>query len=237
MNKSRRIVAEQARGLAALGYSVLVVDWFGTGDSTGDFGDADWETWVSDVEHAMRWMRDKGIESVYFWGMRLGALLALDCARHYAGDINGIMLWQPVNKGNVFLTQFLRLRLAADLVSAGEKITTKELRAQLQAGQQVEVAGYELSPRLAAAIDSLDLKELLAGYTGKLLWLELLAGEERPVPAVTTRIINELQDGGRDISFHKVVCEPFWSLPELVPAPALVETATNAFQNTLQCPA
>ncbi len=234
MNKSRRIVAEQARAFVALGYTVLVVDWLGTGDSSGDFGDADWQIWTSDVEHAIRWMHNEGIEGIYFWGMRLGALLALDCARQHADALNGILLWQPVNKGAIFLTQFLRLRLAADLVAAGEKITTKALRAQLKDGQSVEVAGYELSPELAADIDRLDLNELLSGYQGKLLWLELLAAEDRPVPAATSNIINTWHNEGRDISFHKVVCEPFWSLPELVIAPALIASSTSAFQNTFQ---
>lgn len=228
-------MAEQARAFVSLGYTVLVVDWLGTGDSTGDFADADWETWGSDAEQAIRWMQEEGIETIYLWGMRLGALLALDCARHHSTAVKGILLWQPVNKGKVFLTQFLRLRLAADLVAAGEKITTKELRAQLEAGQSVEVAGYELSPQLAAGIDRLDLNELLADYPGKLLWMELLASEERPVPVATTTIINARQDDGRDIEFHKVVCEPFWSLSELVQAPALIESSTIAFQNTFQC--
>ena len=235
MNKSRRIVAEQSRAFAALGYSVLVVDWFGTGDSAGEFSEADWDTWLADAQHAIRWLQDNGVESIYFWGMRLGALLALDCARHCSAELKGILLWQPVHKGAVFLTQFLRLRLAADLVSADEKITTRELRAQLDEGQDVEVAGYALSPGLASAIDQLDLKELLAAYHGKLLWIEMLASEERPVPVATTRLIEEIQAGGGDIAFRKIVCEPFWSLQELVSAPALIESGTHAFQKTLPC--
>lgn len=237
MNKSRRIVAEQARAFASLGHTVLLVDWFGTGDSEGDSGEADWNTWASDVDYAMRWMQDQGIEQVCFWGMRLGALLALDSARHYPDRLNGILLWQPLSKGRNFLTQFLRLRLAADLVRAGEKITTRSLREQLDAGNSIEVAGYELSSKLAADIDELDIGELLAEYSGKLLWLEMLASEERPVPVATRKLIDELQSRRRDISFHQVICEPFWLLPELVVVPALLEASTNAFQKNLQCSA
>ena len=235
MNKSRRIVAEQARAFAALGYTVLLVDGFGTGDSAGDFAEADWDTWVADTDPVMQWMLEEGIERVCFWGMRLGALLALDCARHYANRLDGVLLWQPVIKGKNFLTQFLRLRLAADLVTAGEKITTRMLREQLADGSHVEVAGYELSPRLAAGIDGLDLETLLSEYTGKLLWLEVLASEERPVPAATARLVDDLQQQGRDILFHTVVCETFWSLAELVPATEMIDVGTATFRKHFQC--
>ena len=40
MNRARRMVALQARDLAAAGWDVLQLDLFGTGDSQGDFGDA-----------------------------------------------------------------------------------------------------------------------------------------------------------------------------------------------------
>ena len=42
MNKSRRMVALQARALAEDGLAVLLVDPLGCGDSPGDFGDATW---------------------------------------------------------------------------------------------------------------------------------------------------------------------------------------------------
>ena len=45
MNKSRRLVALQARRLAAAGFGVLVPDLYGTGDSAGDFAEARWSIW------------------------------------------------------------------------------------------------------------------------------------------------------------------------------------------------
>ncbi len=236
MNKSRRIVAQQARALACRGCTVLLVDPFGTGDSEGDFGEADPATWSEDVRYAMGWLQNEGVSGLYFWGMRLGALLALDSARRHAERVDGVWLWQPVAGGKQFLTQFLRLRLAADLMGAGEKITTGSLRESLAAGDAVEVAGYELSPALAAGIDALDLRELLAAYAGRLAWLELLAAEDRPVPVVTRRLLDAVREEGRDIAFRTLVCEPFWSLPELVQAPALIDAGTDLFAEAFPCP-
>ena len=50
MNKARRQAAIQARALASDGFSVLVPDLFGTGDSDGELRDARWETWLDDLE-------------------------------------------------------------------------------------------------------------------------------------------------------------------------------------------
>ena len=57
MNKSRRMAALQARALADAGWAVLQIDLAGCGDSSGDFGDADWATWVADVRTAATWLR------------------------------------------------------------------------------------------------------------------------------------------------------------------------------------
>jgi len=42
MNKSRRMVALQARALAGRGFAVLQMDALGCGDSAGDMQDATW---------------------------------------------------------------------------------------------------------------------------------------------------------------------------------------------------
>ena len=72
---------------------------------------------------AVSWMRERGYESIVLLGLRLGGLLALDAARDPAANISRVVLWQPVLRGEQMMTQFLRLRLAADLSSgkAGER--------------------------------------------------------------------------------------------------------------------
>ena len=57
MNKARRMAALQSRRLAALGYSVLQIDLFGCGDSSGDFADAR-EIWKR-PQIALDWLRPK----------------------------------------------------------------------------------------------------------------------------------------------------------------------------------
>ena len=54
------MVSLQAKQFCHKGYAVLIVDLFGTGDSEGDFGDANWEIWQNDMCVALRWLQDKG---------------------------------------------------------------------------------------------------------------------------------------------------------------------------------
>ncbi len=74
LNKSRRMIAQQARRLAAAGFGVLIPDLYGTGDSAGDFGDARWEIWREDLARCAVWLRQRGHESLILWGVRLGGL-------------------------------------------------------------------------------------------------------------------------------------------------------------------
>src|SRR5688500_5815022 len=49
MNKSRRMCALLARGLAADGWRVVRIDLLGCGDSAGSLRDASWEQWCDDL--------------------------------------------------------------------------------------------------------------------------------------------------------------------------------------------
>ncbi len=81
MNKSRRMVALQAREFARHDYGVLVIDLFGTGDSQGDFSDASWSLWKQSLTEICAQLLQQGF-NVSFWALRSGALLALDVAEH-----------------------------------------------------------------------------------------------------------------------------------------------------------
>lgn len=81
MNKSRRMFAILAEQLAASGIGVLSVDLFGTGDSQGEFNDARWDTWLSDIDCAIAFLRQRSAQRIAVLGLRAGALLALDFQR------------------------------------------------------------------------------------------------------------------------------------------------------------
>jgi exosortase A-associated hydrolase 2 len=221
MNKTRRLAAQQARALAALGIGVLQLDLHGCGDSGGDFVDARWETWRADVARGRDWLEQRLGLRAGLWGARLGALLALDAAQ--AGPApERLLLWQPVLSGAVALNQFLRLRVAGDMLAdAAGGGGTRALRAELAAGRALEVAGYELAPQLAAALEPLEAAQLFPPCP--VHWFEVGPG---PAPS-TQRVANAWRARGVALTLEQVDCAPFWATQEIAACPQLL-AATGA---------
>ena len=111
MNKSRRMISLQARNFAQLGYAVLILDLFGTGESSGEFGAITWAIWLENIQSAINWLKQQGARTIDLWGLRTGCLLAMDFAGQSQEPIKHLLCWQPVINGETFITQFLRLRM------------------------------------------------------------------------------------------------------------------------------
>ncbi|MBI1285829.1 MAG: hydrolase 2, exosortase A system-associated [Thiobacillus sp.] len=224
MHKSRRMAALQARAMAARGYAVLQIDLTGCGDSAGDFSDASWSAWLDDARLAHACLHEKAALPVTLWGLRTGALLAADLARQLL-DIHGLLLWQPVSDGSLFLNQFLRIKLASEMLSEGQsKSGTKELLAQLEAGQGVEVGGNMLSPAMARELGGLKLAHLVPQCP--VTWLEVgaLAGEH--LSPASQHIADSWREAGAAVQSRTVAGDPFWATQEITECWDLIE-ATN----------
>ena len=125
--------------LSASGHHVMRFDYFGTGDSGGDLGDAGLAAWRSDIRLAMEELREaSGIERVSLVGLRLGAALAAEVAAQSTALVDSLILWDPI-------------------VSGRDYVDTLE-----QIGSGAEVDGFELSASLAAEMREIDLREVLA---------------------------------------------------------------------------
>jgi exosortase A-associated hydrolase 2 len=232
MNKSRRMAALQSKALAAMGLGVLQMDLYGCGDSDGDFGDAAWEIWKDDIAHAKQWLTRKGYVSVHFWGLRLGALLALDYARDTAreNDSAKFILWQPIVNGKSFLTQFLRLRLVNKIMAndRGETSSVQALREMLRVGQTLEIAGYTLSPRMAAAIDDLKMGQLIV-KNGGIYWFEIIPDAGRELSPASVSVLETWGRSGIDPKVALIPGLPFWATQEISECPELLTATIESF--------
>jgi exosortase A-associated hydrolase 2 len=227
MNKSRRMAALQARALSAAGISVLQVDLYGCGDSAGDFGEATWPRWVDDVLEAVRWVRDRTGFAPILWGLRSGCLLARAALAKLdaAGEL---VFWQPVISGNQHLQQFLRLRVAGELVGRAnpERTGTNELRAALAAGTALDIAGYTLAPELALGLDAADLAPLAARC--RVAWLEVSSTEPPEIAPAGRMRVAAWQSAGSDVVATAVAGLPFWQTQEIAECAPLIEATTAA---------
>lgn len=224
MNKTRRMAALQSRALAARGYGVLQIDLHGCGDSSGDFGDARWASWKQDAAAGCAWLQQRLGRPPGLWGLRLGALLALDYASTAGHPLGAVLLWQPVLNGSTYLTQFLRLRVASELLAEneGERGGTKALRAALLAGEVLEVGGYALAPALAASIEGASAAEL-AVRDCPVYWLEVVAAADRPLPVAAAAVALRWQQQGVALQAVPVFGPSFWATQEITENPALVD--------------
>ena len=227
MNKSRRMAGLQARRLAALGFGVLQVDLEGCGDSDGDLRDVRWSGWKSDLEAGAAWLAARLDVPLYLLGLRMGALLALDFARGHAG-IAGIVLWQPLASGDAFITQLLRLKLAASMAGPAAP-GTAALREALASGGMLEIGGYEITGGLAADLGVLDLR-VLGPTSCPVHWFEMVADATRPMPPAVMRTAEAWRAEGVVLTASPVAGPPFWSSQEIAESGALLDATCAAFE-------
>ncbi len=227
MNKSRHVVARASRALASGGTAVLVLDPFGTGDSEGDFGDASWTQWLDDIAIAVDMLRGKGHTKIGLWGLRAGCLLAVDAVAR-TSSISRLVLWAPVPKGEQFLAQFLRLRVASASLRGGQKESVKDLRQKLANGDSVEVAGYCLNGALTTPLAAADMMTNVPRIGMPVFWYDVVAAQGVQTSVAVDETGNRWSEAGVDLRRRTVICAPFWSTQELVDAPELsLRTCTD----------
>lgn len=229
MNKSRRMAALAARRLAARGVGVLQLDLHGCGDSAGEFHEARWDGWLADVKAGLAWLQARLGVVPGLWGLRLGALLALDHAAQAEQAPARLLLWQPVLSGAQHLNQFLRLRVAGAMLQDGAASGgTAALRTRLQAGEVLEIGGYELHPTLALALDGVDAARLAAPRC-RVDWFEMVPEAGRTPPPAATHLLDAWRAGGSDAHLTALPGPAFWTTQEIAEAPALLDASAALY--------
>ena len=230
MNRCRSHVAAQARALAAAGHVVWLLDPFGCGESEGDIIDANWDIWVDDAIAALACLAAESGHRPALWSVRLGALLAIDVAQRAPQAVGDLLLWQPVADGKLFLTQYLRLRVASQMVNDGQPETTENLRGRLAAGEIIEVAGYPLAGSLAADIEARKLATMAPGTGRRIVWLEVVGKPEQALTAASRKAVAALEQAGANVAARTAVSPPIWQLHERADAPGLLSTSLDAWE-------
>ena len=199
---------------------------FGTGDSDGGFGEANWKIWRRDVIDSASWLRERGARRIILWGVRLGCLIAMDVVREIYG-LSCVLFWQPVTDGKLFVNQFLRLRTAADALAGKSTTSASDLRAQLAAGQSLEIAGYELQPELVAAMEAGRLSPEGMPSNVPVYWFEVGSGERRQLSSASKKVFDRFHAECDHVEAHVVQGDKFWATTEVTTAPHLI-AATDA---------
>lgn len=227
MNKTRHLLATLTRRIADAGYDVLLFDFFGTGDSEGDFADCSVATWRSDIDAVIQRLNPR--VRLHMVGFRAGALMAVDAASRH--DLHSLTLVQPPLSGRQQLDEMLRLRLAATLMDGGNREGVSALRGRLMTGETLEVAGYGLSRDLAMGLDSLELSGLDSGTLAAVNCMEIVSEPTAGTRDGLQRAIDSWKSAGMQVNLDNTVCSEFWATREIAPCPELVDGIVRRLVN------
>lgn len=219
MNKSRRMVAECGRALAALGFAVLQFDLSGCGDSAGNFDQTSWSDWVDDTCTAAGWLTDRWPLPLWLWGHRAGCMLAAQAATRLEAT-HGFLFWQPAPSGRSVLQQFLRLKVAAAMGDPSSRKVMEQARRELAAGLPVLVAGYRMPSALASGLEQAALATDVP-RAARSVWIEVANEAREPSPAVVTAA-QAWRDRGHEVAVEAVQGPAFWQSVWMEHAPALI---------------
>ncbi|MFT4582907.1 MAG: exosortase A-associated hydrolase 2 [Gammaproteobacteria bacterium] len=227
LNKCRQLVAQTAVRLASAGCEVLVFDLFGTGDSQGHFRDCRWSSWSDDILDAVAWLdaHSNAPESAILT-IRVGSLFLPSLATIGILDRRKVLMWQPVYDGEQFLKQLLRLRVLSNRF-AGIEESISDLIEMFEAGESVEVAGYELNAELALAIRQLKLKALDANRCGMIEFFEFRSTISDKLTAPGASFLEHLRSGGTSAMGKTVTAEQFWTTQEISAPIEIAELTVN----------
>jgi exosortase A-associated hydrolase 2 len=216
MNRCRSVVAEQARWFARHGLSCTLLDYFGSGESSGDLNQASLPIWRQNIDDLCQQLLQHNQVPLYLWGCRLGALMAMDYLSRTPGAVDKLLLWQPVLSGSLFVTQILRQRMASRMQKGDKAESCVDMRGVLAAGRSLDVAGYRIGGDLVSAIDRLEVESMLQAdrpeHQLDIFWLEHRS-ESAPFPGTRTRrAITRLEQAGARIDLRGFTSDPVWQL-------------------------
>ena len=227
MNRCRALASQQARAFARAGYACTLVDFVGTGDSDGVLTEVTLDTWYSNLDTTLSFLREQFDVPLNLWGLRLGGTLALDYARRSDNAINNILLWQPVTNPKLYVTQVLRQRVATLMVKELPPETTKEIRQRLAEGEAVEVAGYLLDGRILDDLEAIKLSTMKDLCQGSIFWLDHVLAEGNEPGVATARALEELGSAGNAVTLQTFSDPPLWQLHERDHAPQLLRMTSE----------
>ena len=99
-------------------------------------------------------------------------------------------------------------------------------RQQLSAGQCVEVAGYEIHPELAAAIDAAKLIDFAPAGT-RVLWLEQVGSGVQQISPLSQQVLSIWRETGSAPQVRTFEGPPFWQLHERAVAQDAIQATTG----------
>lgn len=209
-----------ARAVAAAGFTVLRFDYWGCGDSEGEFVDADVETRLADIRCAADWLRGRVGGDVCLLGLRLGATLAAAAVQDIPGCA-GLALVEPIPDGGAYLGGELRRKLVRQMMTAGsERSSRDEMMKDLERDDTLlDMDGFALRGAAYRQLTALGIRAGQIGFGDPVLVCQLHFND-RP-KAELEAVCDAYREAGAEVEFVRLVLPPLWSRIDVTLAPEL----------------
>jgi len=152
--------------LSRVGFAVLRFDFYGCGDSSGEFEGGRVGVWLEDVGVACEELkRRSGVDMVCLAGLRLGGTLAM-MAGVGRQDLAAMVLWDPVISGPRYVGELLALQR--------DMLRYAHVKAEGKADGEAptEILGFPLTEALRSELEQLDLMATRGRPADKVLVIE-----------------------------------------------------------------
>ena len=226
LNRSKRMYVLCARLLANIGIDAFCFDYAGTGDSGGEYELIEFEELCSNLVDVYEFVQNTGFQKISFVTLRFGALLTANTVSENNLVLDKCVFWDPIEKGEVFVRQQIRIKIAAAM-SEGSKITTKSILADVSEQGYLEVGGYHLSASLIDSIKTLTLADAIDSLVEatEVHWMTLGAAKRENAPSpIPIGVSDRLRD---NLTLHAIADTRFWIQQEVTISPKLL-SATQA---------
>lgn len=144
-NRTRRLFNMVGAALAARGWTCLLPDLPGCGESPHALMQVRWQTWVE----ALAGLIARQEPPVRLFSIRLGALVAAQAA--VRTPVERHVALAPVDRGDTHLRHWLRVRALASR-EIGPEVSVADLEGEIAAGRPLLLAGARVPAELAQEI-------------------------------------------------------------------------------------
>lgn len=216
-NKSRHMLSALGRSLASNGIKTTIIDLYGCGDSEGDIDQVNLKSWHQDISNVLQHIQQHSANTsranISIGGLRLGATIAIDFLAKSQQQVDNLLLWQPVVKGEQFMKQFIRLKIAESITKSSAPTTsTSQIIAELENGNTQEISGYQLTKDLFQDISALSCLHQNIATDTQLHLLEINPSSAPSIPMV--KAVSSYEN--INASHHICQGSQFWSCQEIV---------------------
>lgn len=217
---AHRPLVDAARHLSERGFAVLRFDYRGCGDSEGAFRDFTLDDWLADTHAAIDFAkRELAPDWTGVAGLRMGAALA-DHAVRGRGDIDCLILWQPVIDGKRYVAQNLRRSMIKAMLTDGDEFEAKAV-ADRHESDVIDFDGYEVTAGAQRGLEAIRLGGPEGAFGGPTLVLNIGPRDE---PDDAHRKLAESYPSGLALG---VRLQPFWNRIGLIDAQPMVDATSS----------